>query len=310
MIKNNYYNQSKKEDYLSTIDEKSKYRWATALFNKGSLYEFKFKKDMYDFSEQESIDLFINMRIVRYKAYVNTRKILNEWRIFNGRKPVQLIQQEKDYKELYINNGSIDYVLDENDLFSRASAAIAQYSKEHDNFDYTEYFSMPLVYMSLLYYGLSDEQIQTIKRSEIVKDKDFVLPNGRVVGKVFQELYADVAERNEYPVTSQTGKKIYKEYNKGNVHNLIRKSCSVLTTIFYKLSEYDDTLSLKNVIKAGLYNRVFEEDIRRHNFELLLTRTQIENDLDENRRTKTHGLSDVQEEQYNIFKGIRLKHNL
>ena len=308
MIKNNYYNQSKKKDYLSTIDEESKYRLATALFNKGSCYEFKFEKDMYDFSEQESIDLFINIGIVKYKAYVNIRKILNEWRIFNGRKPVQLIQQEKDYKELYINNGSIDYVLDENDLFSRANVAIAQYSKDHDNFDYTEYFSMPLVYMSLLYYGLSDEQIQTIKRSEIVKD--FILPNGRVVGEVFQQLYADVAERNRYPVTSKTGKKIYKEYNKGNVNNLIRKSCSVLATIFHKLSEYDDTLSLKNVIKAGLYNSIFEEDIRQHNIKLLLTRTQIKNDLDKNKRTKTHGLSNEQEEEYNIFKGIRLKHGL
>ena len=308
MIKNNYYNQSKKKDYLSTIDEESKYRLATALFNKGSCYEFKFEKDMYDFSEQESIDLFINIGIVKYKAYVNIRKILNEWRIFNGRKPVQLIQQEKDYKELYINNGSIDYVLSENNLFSRASVAIAQYSKDHDNFDYTEYFSMPLVYMSLLYYGLSDEQIQTIKRSEIVKD--FILPNGRVVGEVFQQLYADVAERNRYPVTSKTGKKIYKEYNKGNVNNLIRKSCSVLATIFHKLSEYDDTLSLKNVIKAGLYNSIFEEDIRQHNIKLLLTRTQIKNDLDKNKRTKTHGLSNEQEEEYNIFKGIRLKHGL
>ena len=233
---------------------------------------------------------------------------MNEWRIFNGRKPVQLIQQEKDYKELYINNGSIDYVLDENDLFYRANVAIAQYSKDHDNFDYTEYFSMPLVYMSLLYYGLSDEQIQTIKRSEIVKD--FILPNGRVVGEVFQQLYADVAERNRYPVTSKTGKKIYKEYNKGNVNNLIRKSCSVLATIFHKLSEYDDTLSLKNVIKAGLYNSIFEEDIRQHNIKLLLTRTQIKNDLDKNKRTKTHGLSNEQEEEYNIFKGIRLKHGL
>lgn len=83
-----------------------------------------------------------------------------------------------------------------------------------------------------------------------------------------------------------------------------------MATIFHKLSEYDDTLSLKNVRKAGLYNRIFEEDIRQHDFKLLLTRTQIEKDLDENRRTKTHGLSDVQEEQYNIFKGIRLKHNL
>lgn len=308
MIKNNYYNQSKKKDYLSTIDEKSKYKRATALFNKGSCYEFKFEKDMYDFSEQESIDLFINIGIVKYKAYVDTRKILNEWRIFNGRKPVQLIQREKDYKELYINNGSIDYVLSENNLFSRASVAIAQYSKDHDNFDYTEYFSMPLVYMSLLYYGLSDEQIQTIKRSEIVKD--FILPNGRVVGEVFQQLYADVAERNRYPVTSKTGKKIYKEYNKGNVNNLIRKSCSVLATIFHKLSEYDDTLSLKNVIKAGLYNSIFEEDIRQHNIKLLLTRTQIKNDLDKNKRTKTHGLSNEQEEEYNIFKGIRLKHGL
>lgn len=208
MITSKYYNNQPKKEFLSSIAEVSKRSDAMTLFNKGSLYEFKFKKDMYDFSEQESINLFINMKIVRYKDYVNTRKILNEWRIFNGRKPVQLIQQEKDYKELYINNGSTDYVLDENDLFSRANVAIAQYSKDHDNFDYTEYFSMPLGYMSLLYYGLSDEQIQTIKRSEIVKD--FILPNGRVVGKVFQELYADVAERNRYPVTSQTGKKYTK----------------------------------------------------------------------------------------------------
>lgn len=302
MVVINYYNSDNKTKFIDTIVEPGRKNLAITTFNKMAKYEYKLRKDIYNFTMKEILHAFLDSSIVLYRPYIHGRAIINEWRAQNGKSPVEL-PDEETYKQMFIDNGNIDYVMSQRDLLFAGYDAIQKYSDEV-GYDCISYFSMPLLYELLVFEGLTDEQILSINRREIIKD--YVLPNGKTISDPeIIKLVDMVANATHYTLKrSEQGTDVIRTYD--NSYALIRLKIPTLTRTFSKLG---NSLSDSKIRTASKFYQAFEKDISAHNFKVILSRYQVRVRI-KDKDSMLHGFSPADEEMYQIYKGVRMKHSI
>ena len=297
----NFYNYNNKLEFINNIEEESRRKLAKATFNKISKYEYKLRKDVYSFTQNELVNAFLDSLIVLYRPYMFGNSIINDWRKANERKPITLPNEEV-YKQLFIEQGRLEYVINMEELLLTGYDSIQIYSNDK-GFDYTSYFLMPLLYEVFVFLGLDNSQIESIQTKQITSD--YTLPNGTAIKDArIKQLIDNVAGLDHYVCNNPRGEAIKKYYEDSPM--LIKQKCSSLKSTFEKLD--NPLLRDAKVRKAATFNRLFEKDISAHNFQIELSRYQLEHKLSDG-DLAIHGLTYNDEEMYNLYKAIRIKHN-
>lgn len=296
MVKLVLYDPESKNKFIEKLSDD---RIAKAFFNKTSPYEFLKRKDIYEFSEKETIDLFLETDLVTYRQYSNCRAVLNLWREEHNKPNLKLLN-EQEIKRKYIERGSIKYVLDIKDLYSSILQAVNDYNFK-ESFDYTSYFMMPMLYELLVYMNLTEEQISSLTR---ISSDNYSLPDNIKVEEFVMNLIGEVSQMDSYLIKGNV-KNIRKYFAESNL--LIRMKPDTMIRTMNKLGV--SKLNHTNIAKAIKFNMAFENDIRKHDFKTILSMIEIEHNM-EHGVVKKHGFTRTDEELYNIWKGIRLKHSL
>lgn len=300
-MKNQLYDKERKLQFLESIPPKSQLFISTrSVFYGFYNLERKLNKDLSKMSPQEVIDGLIDLGFMRYDDYTSSCKGINLYRqTFGGR--VIDFPSENEYKTLFINKGTFNWVLDDRDLFMESLNRVSHYS-HIEGFDYSGYFAMPIVYALFVYYGLSDKDMMHITREQL--ESNWTFPNGRVIKDLnIREFIVNLNQTKSYEISSG----VTKNYLLGEYRDLvIRLRPDTLRRSFSKLSSGGgDKLSLRRILEAGLFELQFEKDIQDRNFRVSLSRYQI---LMEDEYL--FGFRPDKAEIYNVYKAVRFKHNV
>lgn len=300
-MKKQLYNKERKLQFLKSIPPKSQLFIATRCVFYGFYnLERKLNKDLFKMSPQEVIDGLINLGFMRYDDYTSSCKAINLYRQAFGASVINF-PSESEYKTLFINKGTFNWVLDDRDLFIESLNRVVNYS-HIEAFDYSEYFAMPIVYALFVYYGLTDEDMMYVTKEQL--EDDWTLLNGRIIKDLdIREFIVNLNQTKSYEISNGVAKNyLLGEYR----DHVIRLRPDTLRRSFSKLSSGgSDKLSLRRILEAGIFERQFEKDIQNRNFRVSLSRHQISME-DE----YLFGFRPDKAEIYNVYKAVRFKHNV
>lgn len=314
MKKVQLYNRQFKEEYLSSLRSADMVRSDQRFFGYMLNYEAKLDKDVKDFSVSEILDAFIGVPLVTAQQYKLGKVSLNRYRNYLRLGEIKL-PSNVEIKQAYIEHGVPQYVLDDKDLYD----TIMQTAR-HSGYDF-EFHEMYIALLFMLYYGLSEQECMVLPETFV---EDFRLPNGiTITNPDIQQFFIDLSKSRGYHIADGRQMEYVNSpyllrlaFYEGRLPKSARKSegeenCSVVDILKVKskyFTQYTSKLTIPNIALAGQMNRAFEDDLRKHDFGVILHYPELQRKYKNG--TTNHGMSIVNEEKYQLFKAFRLKNNL
>ena len=303
----NLYNEEQKNAFVETIGETSRKKFALSFFKKASEVEYHKDRDINTFTTDEVIEFCMEQSFISSKEIWLIKRILDDYATFCGCKPIEMLS-ELEYKKRYIDRGVMDYVLTLQELLSEMMIATRKYCVYEKYYDDSEWF-MPKAYIALLFLGISDDIVRELSIFKL--QPDYILPNGKSIGndKDLVKLLLSCAKNDEYTNIYNNGQHRIRHYKPDFEGQIIKMSPITLQRAWQKMV-YEQTplnskLIIRNVINAGRFSDIYNEDLKAERLEVTLTRGEIVATMNNN--LTPNGLSLRDEELYQIYKAIRLK---
>lgn len=298
------YNCDKKMEYVDTIDEVSRQKFAITLFKFSYDAECEKDKDISSFTTEEVVDVCMEHEIMVSKEIWLVKRILNDWAEYNGCNPIEL-PSEYEYKQKYIDRGVLNYVLSLEELMTDLLEITRKYCC-YDEYHNDSEWLMVKAYIALKYLGLSDNEIAGLT-SEILFP-DYILPNGKtIVNEELKSLLAVCSESKGCTVVYKNGQHRSHKYTPAFEGQIIKSETETLRRAWTRLLAKNprEKLARKNVIYAGKFYDVYVEELKKENVSVVLSRSQINLTMKNN--LTPNGFSLREEEIYQIYKAIRLR---
>lgn len=320
--KQDYYNQDVKlKFWLAQKDIRGEDHCdkVSNLFNKLKPYELKLDKDVLDFTEEELTDTFLDLALYSCRDRNNNIGYLNNYAEYMGRhKPT--LPGEADLKRMFAERGVFNMVFNEAELLSIMMIALGKANPPD-----IHYYDMPILRQIMLYYGVDDDQLLSIRKDFI---NDFKLPTGETItNQDIKDFIIKTVMNGGYYNIGVGDKKIYRTYidadfllsrsryvsQLANTQDKSRKGFSDaprenllqdLRTQFGELYAEDDRLTSKNIKRAGVFNKAYQIDISNGNKEVVLTNHLLK------QRKRFAEMKLLEEEQYNVYKLHRQIYNI
>lgn len=298
-----YYNQENKQKFIDSIVEDSRKRFAMSLFGKTCAIEKAQDRDIYDFSQEEIIELCMNLNIIVSKELWFADKILNDWKFRNGKEPFEF-PDDSAYKKMYIAKGNLEYVLSLEELLSEINSVIKSICEKNHYYDDSEWL-MPKAYIILKYYGLNDEEIQALSSKKLFPT--YTLPNNITIqNDEVKAILRACYTGEEFKAYYENGNHRIIKYNPDFEDQIIKRSRSTMlkkwNTIPIK------KLQVKNVTYAGKFYKAYLDDMNKEigsgKAQIVLSRSRILCSMTNN--LSVHGFSLVEEELYQVYKAIKI----
>ena len=321
------YNEVQKDRFLKQIPKKTTAQNSRKVFHKTYQYETMKDKDLLEFSEDEILEMFYRIPVLlrsNKEFYFST---VNSYRSFYGKTNIT-IPSEQEYKQNLISDRAFELPWVMNDvhllqMFKKACESDIGYN----GFVWGHY-KMAALYMLLRFYGLTDEEILSMKRDKFLDN--FVLPNHKVVDNFeIRQFITDLCEMATFLIKAEDGRirnlrfyltdqliRPWDFYNKedNTPPNYKQADTQTLTRIKSMCSQkftLYPMLYTANIDEAGRFNACYTKDIINNNTSLALTRSELNKLVvgkkDKNENVSAHGLTLIEEEKYQIYKAYRMK---